>query len=165
MPHMYELTKQMKGLQELMESGEVSQDDLADTLEGLSGDLMAKGQDVLHFLANLEGDIKAYDDEVKRLAARKKTLVNHHTWLKEYLRTNMIECEITKITCPVFTATLRKPGKKVEIVSEEELPTSYQTLVPASWQINKVQITKDLKAGIDVPGARLVDAKQGLVIK
>jgi len=165
MPHMYELTKQFKGLQELIEEGEMDAETLKDTLDGLNTDLKEKGQDVLHFLANLDGDIKAYDDEIKRMTARKKSLQNHYDWLKEYLRTNMIETGITKIKCPVFTATLRKPGKKVEIVDEKVLPVDYQTLVPASWQINLVQIGKALKAGVDVPGARLVDAKQGLVIK
>ena len=165
MPHMYELTEQMKGLQALIESGEMDSEILQDTMDGLNTDLLDKGQDVLHFLANLAGDITAYTDEVKRLTARKKALVNHHAWLKEYLRSNMIECEITKIESPVFTATLRKATKMVEIVSEEDLPVTHQTLVPASWQINKAQIAKDLKAGIDVPGARLVDAKQGLLIR
>ena len=165
MPHMYELTEQMKGLQLLIDDGEMSAEDLADTLEGLSGDLLAKGKDVLLYMANLDGDIKAFDDEIKRMTARKKTLSNHHAWLKEYLRTNMIECDFTKIESPLFTATLRKPTKMVEITSEKDLPVSYQTMIPASWQINKRQILKDLKAGIEIPGARLIDAKQGLTIK
>ena len=165
MPHMYELTEQMKGLQSLIENGDMSEEDLADTLEGLSGDLMAKGKDVLLYMANLEGDVKAFDDEIKRMTARKKTLASHHAWLKEYLRTNMIECDITKIESPLFTATLRKPTKMVDITSEADLPVAYQTMIPASWQINKRQILKDLKAGIEIPGAELIDAKQGLTIK
>ena len=165
MPHMYELTQQMEGLQALIETGEMDAEMLQDTLDGLNTDLMDKGQDVLHFLANLAGDISAFDVEIKRMAARKKSLQNNHDWLKEYLRTNMIANGITKIECPVFTATLKKPGKKVDVFSENDLPTEYQTLVPASWNINRVQISKDLKAGIEIPGAKLVDAKQPLTIK
>ena len=165
MPHMYELTTQMEGLQALIEEGELDAETLQDTLDGLNTDLMEKGQDVLHFLANLDGDIKAFNDEINRMTARKKTLQNHHIWLKEYLRTNMIANDITKIECPVFTATLKKPGKKVEIVNEKDLPVEYQTMVPASWKINLVQIGKDLKAGIKIPGATLVDAKQPILIR
>lgn len=163
--HLYEMTDQWKGLQLLIDEGELDPKILDDTLQGLTTDLVEKGQNVLLFMANLAGEITAFDTEIKRMNARKKTLKNHHEWLKEYLRSNMIECEITKIESPVFTATLRKAGKKVEITSEKDLPASYQTLVPASWTINLKQIGKDLKAGIDVPGAQLVDAKQGLVIK
>ena len=163
--HLYELTEQFKGLQSLMDSGEMSADELGDTIEGLSGDLLAKGKDVLLFMANLAGDIAAFDVEIKRMTARKKTLQANHNWLRFYLRDNMIECDITKIESPVFTATLRKAGVMVEITSENDLPVSYQTMVPASWKINKAQILKDLKAGIEIPGARLVDAKQGLTIK
>lgn len=165
MPHLYELTKQMQGLQLLIDDGEMSADDLSDTLEGLAGDLMSKGKDVLLFMANLKGDIDAFDSEIKRMTARKKTMQNNHDWLKNYLRSNMIDCGIQKIESPVFTASLRKAGVMVEITSETELPVKYQTMVPASWNINKAQILKDLKAGIDIPGAKLIDAKQGLTIK
>ena len=162
---MYQLTEQFKGLQSLIDEGEIDAETLQDTLDGLNTDIKAKGQDVLHFLANLAGDINAYDSEIKRMTARKKSLQSHHDWLKEYLRTNMIDTGITKIVCPIFTATLRKAGVKAEIYNEKVLPTKYQTLIPASWSINLNQITKDLKAGIEIEGAKLVDAKQGLVIK
>ena len=162
---LYELSAQMKGLQLLIDDGEMTAADLADTLEGLTGDLMDKGGDVLLFMANLAGDIAAFDSEIKRMTARKKTLQNNHDWLKDYLRLNMIECGITKIESPVFTATLRKPSKMVEITSEDDLPVSYQTMVPASWKINKKQILDDLKAGIEIPGAKMIDSKQGLTIK
>ena len=165
MPHLYELTDQFKGLQKLIDDGEMSADDLADTIEGLSGDLKAKGKDVLLFMANLKGDIAAFDSEIKRMTARKKTMQRNHDWLTEYLRINMIDCVMTKIESPVFTATLRKPTKMVEITSEDELPVSYQTMVPASWKINKVHILKDLKAGVEIPGAKMVDSKQGITIK
>ena len=162
---LYELSEQMKGLQKLVDSGDMSADDLADTIDGLTGDLMAKGGDVLLFMANLAGDIAAFDSEIKRMAARKKTMQRNHDWLKNYLRKNMIECGITKIDSPVFTATLRKPSKMVEITSEKELPVEYQEMIPASWQIKKAKILKDLKAGIEIPGAKLADSKQGITIK
>jgi len=162
---LYELTEQMQGLQALIDEGELDPEILQDTMEGLNTDLMAKGKDVLLFMANLDGDIKAFTDEIKRMTARKKTLVNSHDWLKNYLRLNMIDCGITKIESPVFTATLRKAGKMVEITDEKALPTEYQELVPATWKILKAKIAKDLKADIDIPGARLIDAKRGLTIK
>lgn len=165
MPHMYLLTEQMQGLQVLIDEGEIDAETLQDTLDGLTTDLQEKGQGVLHVLANLDGDIKAYDAELKRMTARKKTLSNHHNWLKEYLRTNMVDSGITKIECPLFTASLKKAAKMVEITSEKLLPTKYKTLVPASWTVNKAQILNDLKAGIEIPGAGLTDAKQGLTIK
>ncbi len=165
MPHLYELTDQFKGLQTMIDNGDMSADDLADTLEGLTGDLVAKGKDVLLFMANLAGDIAAFDSEIQRMTARKKTMQNNHIFLTNYLRENMIQCNINKIESPLFTATLRKPSKMVEITSEKDLPVEYQTMVPASWQINKRQILQDLKAGVDIPGAKMVDSRQGITIK
>ncbi len=165
MPHLYELTEQMKGLQKLIDDGDMSSDDLADTIEGIEGDLQSKGKDVLLFMANLAGDIAAFDSEIKRMTARKKTMQKNHDWLKWYLRTNMAECGITKIESPVFTATLRKPTKIVEVLNEDEIPVEYQTMIPASWKINKVQILKDLKTGKEIPGVKLGEGKAGILIK
>jgi len=162
---LYELTEQMQGLQSLIDEGELDPVILEDTMEGLQTDLMVKGKDVLLFLANLDGDIKAFDDEIKRMTARKKTLVYSHAWLKDYLRINMIECGISKIESPIFTATLRKATKMVEITDESSLPVEYQQLVPATWKILKQAIAKDLKAGVEIPGATLIDGKQALLIK
>lgn len=165
MPQLYILAEQMQGLQALIDEGEMDAETLHDTLDGLTTDLQAKGEGVLYVLANLNGNIKAYTDEIKRMTARKKTLENHHNWLKEYLRENMADSGITKIECPLFTATLRKASQMAEITDEKALPTKYKTLVPASWTVNKVQILNDLKAGVEIPGAELVEARQGLVIK
>lgn len=144
-------------------SGEIPQDALQDTLEGIQEDFNDKAIAIRQVLKNM--DTTAIDEEIKRLQAIKKRVTTRKEWLTNYLRENMIECGIQKIDSDLVNITLRKAGKKLEIVSEKEIPANYQTLVPASWTINRAQITKDLKAGIDVPGCELVDAKQGLTIK
>lgn len=165
MPHLYELTAQMKGLQAMMDEGALDEQTMQDTLEGLETDIREKGEGVLLFIANLDGDIKAYNDEIKRLTDRKRTLDRNREWLVNYLRSNMEELGITKIECPVFTATLRNPVPMVEVYDEKELPMEYQTMVPASFKINKKQILDDLKNKVEIPGARLVDSKRALVIR
>ncbi len=162
MKHLYELTSQMRGLQSLLESGELSADELADTFEALEGDIQAKGAGALSVLANLQSEASAYDTEIKRMQARKKTILNHHEWLKSYLRDNMIATGITKIESPLFTATLRKPSKVVEVVDSELIPNEYRKL---TITVEKAVIKKALKRGIDIPGCRLIDGKTGIIIK
>lgn len=163
--HLYELTDQMRGLQALIDEGTMDQETLDATLEGLEGDIQAKGKSTLAVLANLGAQADAYANEIKRMQARKKTIENHHAWLKEYLRTNMVKAGITKIESPVFTATLGKPGQKTEIVDKDLIPKIYQEVVPATIKIPIAPITKALKAGVDVPGCKLVDSQAPLRIR
>ena len=163
--HLYELTDQMRGLQDLIEEGEMDQVTLADTLEGLEGDIQSKGRGTLAVMANLGSDIAAFDHEIKRMQARKKTVENNFTWLKEYLRTNMLKSGITKIESDVFTASLGKPGKVVEILDESLVPAIMLKYTPATYTPIKADIARALKAGQDVPGCKLTDAKAPLRIK
>jgi chaperonin cofactor prefoldin len=165
MPHLYELTEQFRGLQEFIESGEMSLEDLQDTLEGLTGDVQAKGASTMLVMANLKRRAEAYDAEVKRMQAISKSLDGSYEWLKNYLRDNMAACGITKIESPLFTATLGKPGLVVEILDEAKIPELHKELIPASWRIDKKSILRDLKAGIDVPGAHTVPGKAPLTIR
>ena len=166
MTKLYELSDQMRGLQRLIDEGEVDADVLQDTLEGLEGDIKAKGTSVLEFMANIATDVAAYSIEIKRLQARKKTVERQFEWMKNYLRDNMDASDITKIESATFSATLRAPTKMVEIVDPDLVPYPFRVeekLVKVT--IDKKMILDELKRGGDLPGAKLVDAKRGLIIK
>ena len=162
---LYELTEQYIGLSHLIDEGELDAEALQDTLDGLEGDLQAKAEGLLSYVANIGSDVSAIDTEIKRLQARKKVMTNRQDSLREYLRFNMVQGDIKKISCPLFTISLRKPVDVVEIdgsIPTELLPKEYLNW---SVSINKMKIKSDLKAGKDVPGARLVPGKPGLMIK
>jgi hypothetical protein len=163
--HLYELTDQMRGLQHLIDQGELSLEVLHDTLEGLEGDIQAKGKGTLEFMANLQASALAYDTEIKRLQARKKTFDTHFEWLKNYLRDNMAACNITKIESPTFTATLGKPPQVCDIFNEDLIPDEFIEVVPEVKKYPKPPIMKALKAGQDVPGARIAEGKHKITIR
>ena len=160
---LYELSQQMQGLRKLMEDDEVDYD-LTETLDGLEGDIQVKADGLLAYVTNLGSDVDAIDREIKRLQARKTTIVNHQESLREYLRYNMEQGGIDKITCPLFTITLRKATDICVIEAEDLIPESYKERV-VTVKMDKNVIKRDLKAGLDVPGARLEPGKRGLIIK
>lgn len=162
--HLYEMTTQMQGLMALIDEGEMDQETLADTLEGLEGIIQEKGAGMLYVLANLSAQAAAFDREIKRMQARKKTLVNNHEWLKEYLRTNMVACGITEISSDHFTAKVGTPGKVVDIENVDLIPEEYLKHTPETWAPIKAEIAKALKKDIEVPGCVLVDGKAPLRI-
>jgi len=164
MPHLYEITGQYIGLQRLMEDGEMDADALQATLEGLEGDLQAKAEGLLAYVANIGSDVAAIDTEIKRLQARKKTMTNRQESLRDYLKISMVAGNINKITCPLFSITLIKPRDMVVIDNADELPRKYFNI-----QITKAPIKADilaaLKAKKAIPGASLGKSPHGLMIK
>lgn len=164
MTTLYTLSSQMIALQKMMEDDESPMDSetLAATLDGLNGDIEAKATSLLGYVSNLSADVDAIDMEIKRLNARTKTIKNRQDSLREYLRLNMEAGGIDKITCPLFTITLRKAAKSVHIDDQSLIPAEYLKTVVTPV---KMDIARALKAGDDVPGASLVSGTRGLIIK
>ena len=84
--------------------------------------------------------------------------------LKDYLRFNMEESGINKISSELFTASLRKGIDVVSIVDMDMLPDEYVS-VKTSIQPDKAAIKKALKEGVEIPGAKLEKGKSSLLLK
>jgi len=162
MVSLYKLTDQVQGLARLMEADFIDEDTLADTLDGLDGELAQKTENILAYIQNEDGDVKALDAEIKRLKGRKQVIQNRQDRLKDYLRDNMIRLEMTNIKCPLFSITLRKAPPVCVIDDLEQVPNIYinTTVTP-----DKTLIKAALKRGDEVAGCRLVDGQQGLMIR
>lgn len=164
MSKLYKLTDQIKKLKEDFDNGEIPQNALADTMEAMEGEFNDKAEAVMALVRNTGGDIAAIKDEVKRLNARAKTLQNQQDSIKEYLRFNMQESDINKITCPLFTLTLIKAKQVVIIDDIASLPDEYVKTEVVETPDKKMLAT-DLKEGKEINGAHLEDGNRGLMIK
>jgi uncharacterized protein YeeX (DUF496 family) len=133
-----------------------------DTMESLQGDLETKADGLLMYVANLKAEEKALGDEIKRLQAKKKTKQNHQERLRNYLRDNMAAAGISKIECPLFTITLRKPSQVVEVDDLYAIPDVY---VNVDIKPDKALIKEALKEGKIVDGCRLATGQPGLLIR
>lgn len=163
MTKLYEITERHeKALRELSGLG-FDADTIADTMEGLEGELIEKSKSVAAYFQNLDADVQAMKDAEARISKRRKTLEKESNGLKEYLRINMEKSGISKIESPEFTVTLRAPAKKVEVYDQKSLPSEFIKTVTTESP-DKNAIKRALKEG-DVEGARLVDGKSSLTIK
>lgn len=163
MTKLYELTEQFKELAKLADCEEMKEA-LTDTLEGLEGEFQEKAQAITSMVLNMDSDTSAIDEEIKRLTARKKTIQNRQQSMKDYLRVNMERCEISKITCPLFTITCAKGREIVHIDNEKEIPDDFLT-VNTVISPDKKAIEAKLKEGVSVPGAHLEISKSSIRIK
>lgn len=94
-----------------------------------------------------------------RLAKRRKLIEAHNERVAAALKGVMQATGTLKVTSDDRTlgATLsREANVSVDVFEPRLLPAEYQRVIPATVEPNKVAIKDALKAGVDVPGARLV---------
>lgn len=165
MAALYEISKKYQELEKLADAGD---DDLVealkDTMEGIEGEFQEKGKALAMVTMNMDGDIEAIKAQIQRLTSRKKALENRQESLKEYLRTNMEKCKITKIIHPLFTITLGK-GKPIVVIDEEsKIPDEYLNTVVTTSPM-KSEIARAIKDGHEVPGAHTEIGRSSITIK
>jgi hypothetical protein len=156
MTSLYKLTAQLRELEALADEGEVPAAVLADTVEGLTGEIEAKAQHIGQFIGNLEASTSAIDDAIAEMKSRRDRIQRHADWLRGYLFTQMQAAGITKITCPWFTLAIRKNPPKVVITDPGAIPGElYVYPVAPPPYPDKNAISAKLKAGEVVDGAHL----------
>lgn len=161
---LYELTKDYSEFLAVASNEEFDEQTIADTLEGIKGEIEEKGRNVAAYAQNLEADALAMKEAENRIAARRKAIERRIEWMKDYLRTNMEKCGITKIECPEFSVTLGKPSDVCEILDESLLPEDY-VVTKVTKAPDKKLILKAIKDGFEVNGARIGKGKSRLLIK
>lgn len=165
MSHLYELTGQFKELAVLADNAD---EDLAvavrDTMGAIEAEFNDKALAVSRIILNMDSDTDALDREIERLQERKRLLANRQNQIREYLRENMEASGISKISCPLFTITLAKGRESVVVDDPDQLPDELMR-VKTDVSPDKSAIAAKLKAGEEIPGARLERGQSSVRIK
>jgi hypothetical protein len=148
----------------LIQNEEMSAEEMSDCLDSIECAFEDKANNILAFTNGLDSDVKAIDEEIKRLQTRKTAIKNRSDSFKDYLRMNMERTGITKLQHPLFSVTLGKPTKTANIFDEALLPDDYVNVDVVS-KPDKRKILAELKDGADIPGAELSEGKSRLLIK
>lgn len=161
MTALYVLTNNYLELAERLADGDFDAQTIADTIEasGIADELTVKAQGIEHVARSAEAHNLAIDAEIARLQALKAQRTKVAAGLRAYLLDNMQRAGIEKIDCPLFSISIRKNPPSVEIIDQLSLPTQYMVTPdpkPPVAAPDKKAIGAALKAGEDVPGARLV---------
>lgn len=127
---------------------------IADTLEGLQGNLEDKAIAVAQFFKNLEATAVAIKEAEQRMSQRRKAIENRVAAIKDYLKINMESCGISKIESPWFALSIAKNPAAVDILDEDSLPDDFVEIVTMR-KVNKTAIKQAIESGADVPGAVL----------
>lgn len=163
MDKLHEIASQHKALSLMVEKEEMTFDDVKDTFEALEGEIELKSQSLVEVIDNMDCFVYAAEQEVKRLNKRIKAIKNRQESFRHYLKFNMQNTGISKISCPLFTITLVR-GTEMAIVDDEEALDDKFVSVEVITKPDKKKLLAALKLG-EIEGAHIERGEQSLRIK
>ena len=161
MSALYTLVGQYRQLAERLADLDLDAATVADTIEaaGLTDALQDKAQGVEMVARAAEVHVPAIDAEIARLQALKAHRQKIAQGLRDYLLANMQAAGIERITCPLFTLSVKRNPPAVEVLDPLEVPAQFWVTPeprPPGLRIDKAAVKAAIKAGVDVPGCRMV---------
>lgn len=148
MSTLYELAAEYRDAQERMEDAGFDEQTIADTLDGLAGDMEEKAIAVAKFARNLEAEADAISDAIKSMQARASATAHKAARLRKYLMDAMIAAGVRKVSCPHFVVSVRETPAAVVIDDESAIPDRFLVQpVPPPPRPDKPSIAEALKAG------------------
>lgn len=152
MATLYELTGQFLDIYNL----ELDEQTKLDTLDSIDWETEyeTKVENYIKVMKNLEADVEARKNEIKRLMELNKADEKKKEHLKDTLSASMSLTGHERVDTPLFKVSFRK-SQAVE-VDEAVLPEAYKI---ATWKADKKRLKEDLKNGLEIIGASLVERK------
>ena len=157
MASLYEMTKQFEELNSKIESGEIPEDAIGDTLDAMELTIKDKSNNVSAFILNQKSKVKEIKEAMQAMQKRMKSEQKKIEWLEKYLLDNMIKSGIQELECPQWKVKVGKNPPSVELhedaveLLDEKYITEKTTRTP-----NKKEIKKAIQQGEKISGAALV---------
>jgi len=156
MTALYVLAQEYRAAAEQLADLDIDAQTISDTLESLSGDFEGKSVAVAMFARNIEASAEQIKLAEKAMAERRKSLEKKAAHIREYLLSCMLATGINKIECPHFVLAVKKNPPAVVVEDEQQIPERFMRQPePPPPAVDKKAIAEALKAGENVPGARM----------
>lgn len=149
---LFEMSQTAKQLYELLESGDIDEQILLDTMESIGAS--AKLEDYVHVTKSFEAEITMYDTEIKRLTENKRLLQNRIEYMKQKMIEFMQATGQKTANAGTFKLTMRE-SKSCEVENIDLIPLQYMREIPAKFEPDKAAMLKALKSGEQISGAKL----------
>lgn len=152
MATLYELTGQYLEIYNM----ELDEETKLDTLDSIDWETEyeTKVENYIKVMKNIDADVEARKAEIKRLTELNKADEKKKDHLKDTLSVSMNMTGHERVDTPLFKVSFRK-SQAVE-VDETVLPEAYKV---ATWKPDKKRLKEDLKNGLEIIGASLVERK------
>lgn len=145
MTQLYALTGKLAELQAMADTDDEGlKEALQYAMDDIQGEFEVKADNIVMLRRNIESDVTAIDNEIKRLTELKRIKTNSVSQISDYLRRNMEAANLKSIKRPLFTITLAMGKEKVIVDNEEAVPDEL-TAVKTSIEPDKTAIAAKLK--------------------
>lgn len=165
---LYEIANDYEALIEAIESGEIPEEAIADTLEGIEALLEDKADNIACLIKNLKADVQAMRAEELNLADRRKSKESQIERLTTYLSETLQRVGVSKMETVRNKISFRK--SESVLVSDEgafiawAMENRDDLLTYKDPAINKTAIKKALSSGEEIEGA-VIENKLNIQIK
>ena len=162
MSTLYELAGEFQQLLDMIQNGEYTEEELADTMEGLDGEIEIKADGYAKVIKEIEGNVSTIKAEIDRLSGKKSALDNSIKSLKQSLEMAMRTTGKVKFKTDLFSFNIAKNGGKQSLDIHDEVPSEYcKTEIKPDNDL----IRKALENGEQLPFAILQERGESLRIK
>lgn len=158
---LYELMTDYKNFLSAVESGDIPEEAIVDTLEAIEGDIDEKIDNIACVLKVLQAEEKAIKEEVASLEARLKAKANAKERTKTYLSDMLLALGKTEFESPRNKITFRKTPGKVVFADEKafiEWASQYadSLLNYGKPTVNRTAVKVAIEGGMEINGAEIV---------
>ena len=163
--NLYDIADNIRQLADMVndDGHEIDEQTIADTLEGLEGDLTAKADQIGKLVKMLTRQADTCELEARRLGDRSDKLRKRAESVTAYLHACMTVAGQRKVENSLFNISIRKMAPTIELDEE---------LLPPQWFVERVEQRPDrrgilaaVKAGEEIRGATLVKDREKLYIR
>jgi hypothetical protein len=161
---LFEIANSIKLFEEKLaqNAGEISEQDDA-LIEQIKSDLQTKTTNVKAWLYKLEGDIETLQAIARKYNAEAERVSSKLEKFQAYIIDCMDRMESVEIG-GADKIKIRKPSQVLEIINEDDLPIEFfESKTVTTTRVLKEEIKKAIKAGKDIPGAKLSFGKRSLI--
>ena len=161
MSNIFDLTSEYLTLKELSEQFEINEDTgefvdnseiIKELFDEINGDIADKFDNTMYVIKELESQSEVLKKEKLRLGAKQIALENKAKYLKSLMVDSLAKVDDKKIKGK-HSFSIRK-SKAVNIIDESLIPRKYKKTI---FEVQKKDILSDLKEGVVVDGAEIVE--------
>lgn len=155
---LYEIANDYLALLEAIESGEILEECISDTLEAIKGEIDVKADNIACMLKSLEADVNAFKAEENRLKERREQKERAYEKLKNYLSDMLLRVNVGRVETARNVISFRKSeAVEVEPSFIEWAQKNRDDLLKYGKPTAKLtEIKNAIKSGDVIEGAALV---------
>ena len=135
---------------------------LTDTLEGLT-DLHEVVAAVIRFALEDEALAAGLKQRIQAMQQRLERLEDRADKRRQIARDAMVETQVSKITAPEFTVSIRPGSSALVVLDEAAIPPKFWE--PRDPRLNRQALLAELKAGSPISGAQLSNPEPVLSVR